>query len=535
MLVDDEPHILEALQHHIGWAGLNLRVIGTAVSGTEAYKLCRELRPDLVMTDVYMPGMSGLELVQQLRAELPDIRIVILSGFEEFENARQAMRYGVDHFLLKPAGVKEIEAVLGEIMQDMDVAEQKKRLEERYKREVDRMLPYLREKLFYELLTTRYQQDELPNERLEYLEIEKPRRIVAVSLRITRPAFLTKLRERDWQLLRFGAGNIAEEMLRDELSGWPEIQGFVIDYSENVLVLLLFQREEADEPLYRAAEALSRKTTEKIMTYLKIEAIAGIGSIRSGICEVIDSYLESREALEAAEFQGAARVYSYREWSQLQSSADSYTPLLKMWNDVLPGKDMDKVEGKWAAIHAELQAKTQTTLTELQTFGVGLWSSMILFWNEQFPLTPPPYTMSQFLQDIHTRYTHNEFVKWLDELVNMWIQGCIKEFMGRKSNRLVEKIKEYVEMNYDQEISFAAISKELYVHPKYLSQLFKRVTGENFVNYLNRFRIRKAVEYLQSGQHMVYEVSEMVGFNNPAYFSQVFKIVTGKSPSEYMR
>lgn len=94
------------------------------------------------MTDVYMPGMGGLELTEALRELAPELPVIILSGYEEFENARQAMRWGVSHFLLKPARVDEIEAVLRAVLLDLDAGEQKKRLEERYQQEIGRTLPF---------------------------------------------------------------------------------------------------------------------------------------------------------------------------------------------------------------------------------------------------------------------------------------------------------------------------------------------------------------------------------------------------------
>ncbi|OXM86479.1 response regulator [Paenibacillus rigui] len=533
LLVDDEPHILNALSQHVGWTKLNIRIAGMAKDGNEAYVMYKELKPDLVMTDVYMPGMNGIELVQTLRKEDPKLPIIILSGFEEFENARQAMRWGVFHFLLKPAGVSEIESVLDEVLQELDVLEQKQRLEAHYKVEIGRMLPYLREKLFYELLTTRYHKNEISEERLDYLGLPNPQEVAAVSLRMTRPSFLTKLKERDWQLLKFGADNIARELLEEELKLFPSVLGHVLNYSDSLFVLLLFHTEAEQEELYRICEQLAQKITEKMTTYLKIEAIAGIGSVKHGLHELMDSYLESREALEAAEFQGTSQVYPYRDWVRLQSSADGFAPLLKQWNEALSGKDLDKARQQWVLLRTQMQQEGSGSLTDVQTICVGLFSSMIFYWNDQFPLIGPPRTMSQFLQQIQQHYSLKELLSWIDELVEEWLQSSVQELSGRKSNRLVESVKQYVEQHYSEDISFACIAKELFVHPKYLSQLFKRVTGSNFVHYLNHYRIHRAIDYLQSGQHMVYEVSEMVGFKNPTYFSQVFKMITGKSPSDF--
>ncbi|WP_159881809.1 response regulator transcription factor [Paenibacillus puerhi] len=534
LLVDDEAHILQGLSQHVGWSKLKLKIAGTAMDGRQAFERYKELKPDLVMTDVYMPGMNGVELAQALRQENPSLPIIILSGFDEFENARQAMRWGVSHFLLKPASVSEIESVLDEILQELEHTEQKRRLDEHYKREIDRMLPYLREKFFYELLTTRYLAHEINEERLDYLELPSPRRTAAVSLRITRPAFLTRLEERDWQLLRFGADNMIRELVEDELK-LSSFRGGVLDYSDNLFVLLLLSPHSEEEELYRFCERLGRMATERIRTLLKIEALAGIGSVKSGLHELIDSYLESRKALDTAEYQGSCQVYPYRESARLDTTFDSYAPLLKQWNEALAGKLAEQAKAQWAQIHERLGGEASGSLADVQTICVGVFSSLMMVWHDDHPQQPPPLTMSRFLQEIQQRYALKDLIGWMHELVSEWLQISQQELSGRRGNRLVESVKQHVEQYYGEDISFAAIAKELYVHPKYLSQLFKRVTGQNFVQYLNQYRIQKAISYLQSGQHMVYEVGEMVGYKNAAYFSQVFKMVTGKSPSDFFR
>ncbi|GBF71888.1 DNA-binding response regulator [Paenibacillus sp. 598K] len=554
MLVDDESHIVDALSRHVGWERLQLRVVCTAADGEEAYRQFLAVRPELIITDVNMPGMNGLELAEALRAEDAELPIVILSGFDEFEHARQAMRFGVHHFLLKPASVIEIEAVLEEIVQELDTAEEKRRLEERYRHELDRMLPYLREKFLYDLLTTRYQSHELDEERLAFLGIRMPRQAIAVSLRITRPALLVRLGERDWQLLRFGADNMLRELLQEMTTG-TSVQGDLVNDSDNLFVLLLMDTEDTEdtkdtgqageietadqedeaERLAELAERLALSATEKIAALLKIEAVAGIGASRSSLHELIDSYLESRSALEAAEFLGASRVHPYTEWAKLDTDFDRYGSLLKRWSETVAAREPEKVRELWRELHERLRGESGGSMVDVQTICVSLFSSLMLSWNDAFPQQEPPCSMSRFLQEIQQQFSLERLTGWLDGLICGWLEQMTQELSGRRGNRLVDCVERYVEEHYSREISFAAIAAELFVHPKYLSQLFKRVTGQNFVQYLNNYRVRKAIHYLQSGQHMIYEVSEMVGFNNPTYFSQVFKMITGKSPSEYVR
>ncbi|HBU85105.1 MAG TPA: hypothetical protein DEF35_26170 [Paenibacillus sp.] len=528
MLVDDDPHIVKALTDHINWPSLGLSIAGTASNGMDALELFHRLRPDLVMTDVYMPGMTGLEVTQTLRRDHPHLPIIILSGYDEFENARAAMRWGVNHFLLKPAEVEEIESVLREVLLEQDVRERHEQLERTYKQEIGLVVPYLRKLFLHELLTTRYKEEELPAERMDYVGIRMPAQVRAISLQLYRPAFLTRMKERDWQLLRYGAADIIQETVREQTSQLNECQVEIVDYSDQVFVLLLFSEKDLLEHM----ESIVERMIDQIFTYLKIEMSAGIGTSKGHLCEVMDSYLESRDALEKAEFQGGSRVYRYDSTDSSTSSVTDYSLLLRHWNEFWADMRTDLAEEIWIQIRKLLNEGSGTNIQDVQVVAVSLFNTLIHSWNRHYPTLAPPVAMSSFLREIQSKYGLQDLICWMDGIIHNWMEQTRKEMGEKKSNKLVEQVKQYVEVHYAEEISFEGIAKGLFVHPKYLSQLFKRVTGENFVSYVNGYRIQRAMELLQSGHYMVYEVSEMTGFRNATYFSQVFKMLTGKSPSE---
>ncbi|WP_440115472.1 response regulator [Paenibacillus sp. QZ-Y1] len=528
MLVDDDPHIVRALIEHIDWPSLGLSIAGTASTGVDALEMFHRLSPDLVMTDVYLPGMTGLEVTQTLRREHPHLPIIILSGYDEFENARAAMRWGVSHFLLKPAEVEEIETVLREVLLEQDVRERHEQLERTYKQEIGRVVPYLRKQFLHELLTTRYQADELPAERMDYVGIRMSSQVRAISLQLNRPGFLARMKERDWQLLRYGAADIIQETVKEQSLQMIDCQIEIVDYSDQVFVLLLF----AGKDHLKQLQSLVERMIDQIFTYLKIEVSAGIGTSKNHLCEVMDSYLESREALETAEFQGGSRIYRYDSSDGSAACVTDYSLLLRQWNESWVEMRTDLAEEIWVHIRSLLDKGNGVGIQDVQVIAVSLFNTLIHSWNRQYPMLAPPLAMSDFLREIQSKYALQDLVCWMDGIIGKWLDQTKKETGEKKSNKLVGQVKQYVELHYAEEISFEAIARGLFVHPKYLSQLFKKVTGENFVSYLNGYRIQKAMELLQSGHYMVYEVSGMTGFRNATYFSQVFKMLTGKSPSE---
>ncbi len=190
MIVDDEPNVVNGLVEHISWTELGLSVEMTANDGEEALNKIRERQPDIVITDVYMPKMDGLTLIRHLREEFPHIYIVIHSGYDEFENARIAMRYGVQHFLLKPSIVSEISAVMSEIVQEMNVDEKRHSLIQRFEEQQQSYMKFVKDTFIRELLVTRYQAEDIPAEKLELLQLSGDTRVIAAKSRFASPTLL---------------------------------------------------------------------------------------------------------------------------------------------------------------------------------------------------------------------------------------------------------------------------------------------------------------------------------------------------------
>lgn len=216
MIVDDDQSVIQGLLHHVPWDRLNIRVLDTAENGEEAWKKIQAQQPDMLITDIYMPKMDGLELIEKLWEAYPSVHIIIHSGYDDFHNARQAMRFGVQHFLLKPCKVSEIEAVLNEITGDMEAQEKQQKLLKHYNQQMSDYLSHTRDAFLREMLITKYKPQDISAEKLEMLQLPQEASIVVASLSLIRPPYLTRSKEREWQLMKFGAGNIIQELIREE-------------------------------------------------------------------------------------------------------------------------------------------------------------------------------------------------------------------------------------------------------------------------------------------------------------------------------
>ncbi|MBW7457498.1 response regulator [Paenibacillus sepulcri] len=535
MIVDDDTNVIDGLSRHVSWEKLNLRVTDSARNGEEALLKIRSCPPDIVITDIYMPKMNGLELIRTIREEFPAVYIIVHSGYDDFDNARRAMRFGVQHFFLKPAAVSDIETVMSEILRDIEVEEKQKKLLSRYNEHMKEHLAYVKDAFIKEMLTTRYRRSNIPTEKLAMLQLSQHTNVIVATVNLIRPPYLTKSKERDWQLLKFGSGNIIKELAADKgVTRQADIH--VVDYSDSTFVLVFFAKLQGED-LTAISQQFTKAILDNILLYLRLSLSAGIGGEKAGIHRIIDSYLESQRALEAADYQEINKVFTFEEvYGKEQAVRYAYPlDLLKELHDAIHRKEYEQIGEIWGKFEQDLLKDQNIPLFITQNICISTLSALMIEHVPDHQLKEDSQTMSEIVSQIYSQPTTKELSLWMRQKLQDSFRQAKEELTGKRSHMLIRKVKEHVQNCYDQEIILADIADELFVNRSYLSQLFKRVTGETFVTYLNKYRIERAKEKLQGKHNLIYEVSELVGYQNPTYFSQVFKSITGVSPSEYYK
>src|SRR4051812_49147953 len=175
LLVDDERIITEGMSKVINWESIGTNLIGTARNGIEAYSIIEQQQPDIVISDIKMPGMNGLELVAKVHSVFPKIRFILLSGFSEFDFAKQAMQYGVKHYLLKPCNENTIMDAVSEICEDLKQKQNREQFIQKMKGTLESVLPYAKEQLLKEFITNHYENKDLEHyQKLFNIDLNTP-------------------------------------------------------------------------------------------------------------------------------------------------------------------------------------------------------------------------------------------------------------------------------------------------------------------------------------------------------------------------
>ncbi|RAU94196.1 response regulator transcription factor [Paenibacillus sp. YN15] len=514
-IVDDDFQVLRGLRMIIPWAELDAEFAGEAIDGEQGLELVRREEPDIVITDLYMPGISGIEMIEKLRGEGYQGRFVILSGYTDFEYARQAIRLGVEDYVNKPITVEQIRDVLFRVIN---------RLEELYleKMEKNELLQFVQH---YEKQISRDQLASLLNGTIHAssAEVKLPPpmsrwtdhdQLVAV-LEVVRTDRVANISAADWHLFRFAMSNVTNEVLEQE---WKE-SDFVWLFGPYSAIVLHIDRDEADEAVTLRAEKLIGTLVRNIMQYLGLAVKVATGERKTSWMELKVSADEAFQALESAPGQSHG-VEFVRRLAQLMQSGQTDG----MWEQIRGYISRQEAAGSGG----DLKVFYKVLATEMWT--------LIQYAAQQAgkPLGEEEENVQAEVAQAETVMNQADLYAFLQAKVKLI--GMRKEPpIGRKHKAAVDFMMSYIHEHYAEDLTLDDLAGQLFISKNYLNQLFKKVTGETFMNYVIRVRLEKAKALLLEGNLLIYEVAERVGYQNVPYFSTLFKKYCGMNPSDILK
>ena len=513
LLVDDERIIREGLAKKISWNSYNMTLFGEAANGEEGLeRICND-DIHIVITDIKMPGMDGLELIRRAQQVKPDVRFIVLSGYDEFEFAQAAMQYGVRHYLLKPTKTQEIDRILREVSADVARQEEEHSLLERIKQDMTKNLPLIKEQFFRDLIMHKMYTSREMSSYLSFFGIP-PQSVTKVTLILFNPAG-----EQSYEKL-FSLQLICRRRLEE--------RGLILTTIVKESLVTVVRDMGTKELLERIGEIKSRFS--RFYNQPVSAAVSGSASLHS----VHTLYEEARNLLKYKFYCGEDSIITRQD--ALEGAGNYDQTDLKYY-----------IEEVCLAIRCGHESDY---CVALQSF----WSELRLHKLPQrgirhavidLLLTAARYSGYENLAhyiDCLKRVEETDTLEELESMIDECCRAVVKKnfdlFSSRK-NKLVEKLKEKIQENLPQpELTLKWLARTLiYANVDYLSKLFKRETGETFRHYLTRLRVEEAKNLLQRFPEIpVAEVARKVGFGeNARYFCTVFRKCVGQPPIAYRR
>ncbi|MDF2595635.1 MAG: transcriptional regulator [Clostridia bacterium] len=543
LLVDDEAELREGMLQEVNWSMYGFEIVGAAENGKEAFELVEKFLPDIVITDIKMPFMDGLALSELIKETFPTTKIIILTGFEEFEFAQKAISLHVNEYVLKPFSQKEFIDVLYKVKLDIDAEIAHKEDISCLKEHYVKSLPVLRKDFLISLISKKLTAKEIEEKCKNFdIHITDGGFIVSVlhmdynSLSLSHTSYrddsiqqsnALKLSQNK-DLCLFAIFNITEEIINKHSFG------IVFVHNNHVIVLALSNDKDKESTKNKTFYVLEeiRQSVEK---YLKLTVTIGVGTFHDQITNVPQSYKNALLALDYRLIQGNNRIICIEDMEYHSTNE-------KIWFDEL--KEQSLVRCLKVGTVTEVKDIIDTLLDEAIEKNVSLKEWQIYLMEIVTTILKVAKdsgidfdtilgTSSNVFSELFTFTNLLQAKEWIAGICTRIIRSIISD-REYTTTHMMKKARQYIQNHYhESDININTVAKHLHISTGYFSSLFKKETKTTFVSYLLQIRMAAAKELLRSTDMKTYEIAEKIGSIEPNYFTFCFKKNFGITPKEY--
>jgi len=516
VLADDELVDLEYLERRLPWEEMELEIAGRAASGFAALKLIEEQPVDILISDIKMPIMSGLELAGKAKAIRPELKVIFISGHEDFAYAQQAVKLNAYGYVLKPIDDGDLVQLLNAVKD----AIRKERQHERDRHLLSRTLPLVESELAAQWLEGKL--DELPEGAAGGLPPDGTVCAVAIAevddVELKLNELSAEERERELQAVFGQLGSF----IHARLATRP------VPVSSNRICFVL---REPGRP--ETASAI-RQALEHVKSHTPLTITVGLGGETAELNALPASYRQAEQALAYKMFVGKNRLITPdRIAVKVERNAADLDIKLQAMFDCILRYDLVGIDDVLQDVIAFVRSlETKVTVYH---FTIHVIAKLDALFREQDENIFEILDWEFRALDVVFRFeTIDDLHSWLRRrLFELSERLLIRR--GRVSRKVIDEVKNYVDSHLDRKVTLRDAADVFAFSPNYLGHLFKEETGETFSDYLIRRRMEKACEYLLDPRKKIYEITALIGYKNILYFNRQFKDHYGITPSEYRK
>ncbi|SDD07282.1 Two-component response regulator, YesN/AraC family, consists of REC and AraC-type DNA-binding domains [Paenibacillus sp. UNCCL117] len=517
IVVEDETDILRGLLEVIEWSGLPFKEVLAAQSAEEALELIGWHRPEIILTDILLPEMTGLDMLEEVKALHYEPKVVVISSYSNFMYAQRSLQLGAVDYMLKPASRQELAEKIGAVY-EMLHGERVHREQLRNQTEYARLgTEALKEKFVLGLCLQQTALQEHIHHRLQMWNLQwlEKQSYVLIALSIGRDD-VRGHQDKDLSLDLFAIGNIAEELLKEYQ---PAVM--VRSIHHDWVILTAWEQEQA----------MAQHIHERIRQFQKLHASLGISERMHAFQAISEAYEQARKALKLAAL-GHHGVVGYAGIAERTGQEPGGLVSGRVAEAVLEG-DMDAAGGY-------LEQTVQRFMLDKDVSRKGDLAIKCFEWMLEVHACLSEKIqadLSQFPMELWEKADSCQTAEEVKRLLLEHLQELIKLADDRPSSVpshfMIDKVKRIMHERYEQQITLQSVAEELSIHPVWLSRLFKKETGQNFLDYLTEVRIGRAKHMLRHTNLKIYEIAEKIGYQELQYFGRLFKKRTNMTPKEF--
>lgn len=530
LLVDDEEEVRKSIIKKIGWQDAGFQVVGDAENGEDALEKIEQLEPDLVLTDIRMPYMDGLMLAEKIRQKYPSMKIIIFSGYDDFEYAKMAIKLNVTEYILKPVNVEELTAILNKIKRNLDEEIKQKRDVNRLRENYKNSLPVLREHFLNDLMKEEMEEELVDRKLSEYGEnmagAEKYIGVIIDLEDINSMENETNSLHQEKQLIPFSVKQLVEENLKN----YGRFLMFNASADSNVAVIFAVDSKNTKTGLIAVLGDIC-KATKKI---LEVSITMGIGTSVTEISRISRSFHAAENALGYKAIVGAGGTIYINDVEPMNVGRLMFEE--RDQAELIAAVKFGQRERIEEAVNRlmEKMEDAKVHFHQYQAYQLNIINTIIqLVQQQEMDFSEVFEGEGSYLEVLSKPQKKEEFGQWLLQTA-IRINQLMSRERANTAKTIIQEAKQYIHENYQNpDLSVEMICRHLHMSQAYFSTIFKKETGQAYTAYLTDVRLNKAVELLNETDDKTYIIAAKVGYQEQNYFSYVFKKRFGISPTKY--
>lgn len=523
LLADDEPLVQAGIKSMINWEDYDVHIVGTASNGAAAYEMIKQSVPDIVITDIKMPVMSGLELAKKCQEEgMPLPVFIILTSYEEFGFVKEALTYQVVDYLIKLELTPE---TLGETLQRAINKVTELRAAAQIHESPYSNIHFLREQFFTRLVLNLFESETQLALQAEHLKIsfDYPC-FVACYVEICSDKLQTMDSEKQIALYT-NSLQMADELISKYLPC------HVLSVDTRHFCILFFIKEETD---YRTAiRTAVEQVSTMLFNYYSVSIHTGIGSPVCDPMQISVSYQNAKQIFSKVTREKPILFFEDVPCSEISKNVFNLSLFREDIRKAYTEYDEKALYDIFTSIMELFENQNAHYLQALDAAGNILYLSLSLLNNGE-------QIVSDIFADKHNGYRSLYELTGVDQILE-WMQvlrdGLCASFAAHNKdykNHIVNHVKKYISEHIGEKLTLNKVAEVFNISPNYLSVLFSKNNDIGFTDYINQSKIEEAKKMIAGGEYKIYEISDILGFESAFYFSRVFKKVTGVSPRDYI-